>query len=99
MPKKITIDEFVLKSNKVHNNKYDYSKSVYVCSRTPLKIMCPIHGEFEKSPYAHVTMKCGCSKCFFSKKRNSTEEFIVRAKKVHGDKYDYSKVLYELPTR
>lgn len=27
-------------------------------------------------------------------KKITTEEFIRRAKKVHGDKYDYSKVKY-----
>ena len=28
-------------------------------------------------------------------KRKTTEEFIEQAKNVHGDKYDYSKVVYE----
>lgn len=27
-------------------------------------------------------------------KRYTTEEFITKAKQVHGDKYDYSRVLY-----
>ena len=27
-------------------------------------------------------------------KKSNTEEFIKKAKKVHGDKYDYSKVNY-----
>ena len=30
-------------------------------------------------------------------KKLSTEEFITRAKEVHGDKYDYSKVEYNQP--
>ena len=28
-------------------------------------------------------------------KKKTTEEFIEQAKNVHGDKYDYSKVVYE----
>lgn len=31
-------------------------------------------------------------------KKLTTKEFIEKAKKVHGDKYDYSKVNYERST-
>ena len=41
----------------------------------------------------------GCRKCKYEKQRASQmmtkEEFIEKAKKVHGDKYDYSKVEYK----
>ena len=35
--------------NKLHNNTYDYSKSVYTKSKGKLIIICPIHGEFTKT--------------------------------------------------
>ena len=31
-------------------------------------------------------------------KRLTTEEFIEKARKIHGDKYDYSKVEYKSAT-
>lgn len=95
MPKRITTNQFIIKANKVHNYKYDYSKSIYVCSRTPVNIICPIHGTFQKTPQDHVVIKCGCSKCFFDKKRNTKEEFIKKAIEKHGNMYDYSKVDYK----
>lgn len=95
MPKKITTDQFIIKANKVHNYKYDYSKSIYVCSRTPVNIVCPIHGTFQKTPQDHAVIKCGCSKCFFDKKRNTKVEFIKKSIEKHGNIYDYSKVNYK----
>ena len=44
--------EFVRKSKEIHNNIYDYSKSVYKNSYTKVKIICnkDDHGEFEQLP-------------------------------------------------
>jgi hypothetical protein len=93
---KYTSDEFIKESKKVHGNKYDYSKAQYEGGRKKLCIICPEHGEFWKLPYEHLNGK-GCPKCVNKKLTNAkstTEEFIKRAKKVHGNKYDYSKVDY-----
>ena len=57
-----------------------------------MEIICPIHGSFWQSPYEHLQGK-GCLKCTGHYKF-TTEEFIERARKVHGDEYDYSKVNY-----
>ena len=97
MPKKITREEFIKRSIEVHGNKYDYSKVEYVNSTTKVCIVCPIHGEFWQRPYSHLT-GYGCDKCAIeyrsSLKTKTTEQFITDARKVHGDKYDYSKVEY-----
>jgi hypothetical protein len=39
----------------VHNNKYDYSKVEYINTNSKVKIICPIHGEFEQTPHNHLT--------------------------------------------
>lgn len=82
---------------KIHNNKYDYSESVYVNSQTKIKIICPIHGEFSQIYNNHRKGR-GCKECskitIHNKKKMSQEEFIRRCKQVHGDRYDYSKVEY-----
>ena len=90
--KKLTTEEFIEQSKKVHNNRYDYSKVNYINNHTKVIIICPVHGEFEQTPSVHLR-GCGCPFCSNNVKL-TTEEFIKRAKEVHGNKYDYSKVNY-----
>jgi hypothetical protein len=62
MRKKITLEEFKERSNKIHNNKYDYSKSVYINAISKLIIICPIHGEFNQKAHSHSSGS-ECPKC------------------------------------
>ena len=57
------IELFIKQSNKVHNNKYDYSKSIYINSFTKMIIICKKHGKFEKNPHNHINSKQGCPNC------------------------------------
>ena len=90
--------DFILKAEDVHNNKYDYSKVNYINSKTKVCIVCPEHGEFWMTPNNHLR-KHGCPKCgkicYIEKRKKNTEEFIKKARQVHGNKYDYSKVEYK----
>ena len=89
---KPTTEDFIRKAKEVHGSKYDYSKVEYVNAATKVCIICPIHGEFWQTPANHL-MGNGCSKC--AGRNITTEDFIEKARKVHGDKYDYSKVEYK----
>ncbi len=99
--KPITKEEFIEKAIIIHNNKYDYSKVEYVNKRTKVCIICPEHGEFWQTPRNHL-LGCGCFRCSqknkslisANKNRTTLGEFIRKAKEIHGDKYDYSKVKY-----
>ncbi len=95
--KKKTTEQFIEEARKIHGDKYDYSKVEYIDSATSICIICPEHGEFWQIPNNHLRGR-GCPKCGeltrISKKISNSEEFIQKAKKVHGDKYDYSKVEY-----
>ena len=84
--------EFIEKSKEIHGDKYDYSKVEYVNSNTKVTIICKIHGEFIQKPNNHLFGK-GCCKCA-GRYQYSTDEFIEKAKEIHEDKYDYSKVEY-----
>lgn len=90
-------NEFIDKVKIIHNNKYDYSKTEYVNKYSKIKIICPIHGEFFTEARYHLS-GYGCQKCGWGKigdsKRDSINTFIDKAKKIHGDKYDYSLVDY-----
>lgn len=63
--KKLTTEEFIEKAEKVHGDRYDYSKVNYTDSKTKVCIICPIHGEFLQSPAKHLQgqgcKQCGCS--------------------------------------
>ena len=95
----LTKEEFIKKACETHGNKYDYSKVDYKDSKTKVCIVCPEdgHGEFLQTPDNH-TQGNGCPKCGqiarSNSKRLSKEEFIKKSRKVHGDKYDYSKTEY-----
>jgi len=87
-------NEFILKSNKIHNNKYDYSKVNYKNAKTKVVIGCPEHGDFKQKPNNHLS-GYGCEKCSISKRLSDTNEFILKSNKIHNNKYDYSKVDYK----
>lgn len=93
MSRKLTIKEFIEKAREVHGNKYDYSKVDYQNQNKKVIIICPIHGEFEQNAGSHLQGR-GCPKCSKPSGKYSTEEFIQKAKEVHGEFYDYSKVDY-----
>ena len=94
--KKVTTESFIKEAKQIHGDKYDYSKVNYINSKTKVCIICPIHGEFWQIPSAHTSGQ-GCPKCKkykIGKNKYNTDIFIKKAKEVHGDKYDYSKVNY-----
>lgn len=91
---RLNTSSFIEKSKSIHGNRYDYSKVNYVNNKTPVVITCPIHGDFLQEPRTHLSGG-GCASCYNDKQRHTTDKFIQRAKEIHGDKYDYSKVIYK----
>ena len=51
---KITLCEFIKRSQKTHNNKYDYSKVFFNNTEDKVCIICPEHGEFFQTPHSHL---------------------------------------------
>ena len=84
-------DHFIEQCNKLYNNKYDYSKVNYINNKTKVCIICPIHGTFSMTPHHHLQGR-GCPKC--ANKLVTQDDFIAKARHIHKDKYDYSKVIY-----
>ncbi len=90
-------EQFILRAQKIHENKYDYSKVNYINCYTKIIIGCPEHGEFLQTPDTHaggIGHKAGCSKCAVERRTHTLEGFITRAREIHGDRYDYSKAEY-----
>ncbi len=90
--KRKSTEIFIKKVNKIHKNKYNYSKIDYVNNHTKIQIFCPAHGYFLQNPNSHLK-GFGCPSCSLVKKL-TTETFIEKSKKIHGNKYNYSKVNY-----
>ena len=57
-----TLEQFIEKARKIHGDKYNYSGSEYVNSKTKIKIICPEHGEFWQEPSQHL-LGSGCPMC------------------------------------
>ena len=93
MPRKLTTEDFIIRANKIHNKVYDYSETVYTGIKDKLKIICSNHGEFTQRADHHLT-GFGCSKCS-NCQQHTTESFIEKSKKLHGDKYCYNESRYK----
>lgn len=94
--KRYTTEYFIKKVKTLdHAKDYDYSKTVYVNSKTHIIVTCKEHGDFKITP-GHLLSGEGCPKCRYIKsansKRRSISEVIEESIKIHGDKYDYSLI-------
>lgn len=67
----------IKEANRIHSNKYDYSKSKYTGRHNKTIIICPIHGEFEQEIGSHL-LGCGCPKCNSSKGELKIAEILDR---------------------
>ena len=86
----MTTEHFIEQAVSKHGNKYLYSKTEYRGTKHKVCITCMEHGDFWMLSSNHIKGQ-GCPKCSFTR---TTEDFICKAKKVFGDRYDYSKVEY-----
>ena len=88
------LKNFIEKSNKIHNNFYNYEKVNYVDCKTKIEIICPIHGSFWQRPINHLKgykcKKCACKK----ENKYDNNSFAEKCSKIHNGKYDYSQMNY-----
>lgn len=74
---------FFEKANKVHGDKYDYSKVDYISSYDKVTIICTDHGEFDQLPGNHL--EHGCPKCKTHKKNPIKKEYKINLPKREKD--------------
>lgn len=93
---KLTTSTFIQRATELHNGKYSYPDE-YKGYKTPLTIVCPVHGEFKQTPDGHLH-NGGCVKCGDYKNslrfRLTKEQFVERANQTHNCKYTYEKFEY-----
>lgn len=81
------------------NNKFTYHLDTYNGTENKMVITCPVHGDFNQSPYNHNKGAYGCPKCSKAvqneKVRNCPNNFIKSAKALYGGLYNYSSTDYQ----
>jgi hypothetical protein len=102
MFKPFNSEKFKEKAVTTHNDKYDYSlvkdaeKSAYL----KIEIICREHGVFVQEAGYHLRGS-GCPQCSRARVNSSiskafnADDFIAKAKAIHGSIYDYSRVVNE----
>lgn len=90
---KLSIDEILDRFKLLHENKYTYDFSNYKNVDSIISIKCNKHNYWFKQKVYHHLNGNGCPICNHGIKYNN-EEFIIKAKDIHSETYDYSKVNY-----
>jgi predicted nucleic acid-binding Zn-ribbon protein len=72
-----TIEQFIQKAKNIHNNQYDYSKSIYIGSHSKIEVVCIKHGSFWPTPTNHIDKQSGCPKCKSSKGEKFIAEYLT----------------------
>ena len=91
---------FIKKAIKVHNNKYDYTRSIYSLSGNPIEIFCKKHEKlFLQKPNEHLQGHgcpiCAKEKISIASASLTTKTVRQRCQDIWGDTYDYSKTVWE----
>lgn len=88
-----TQEDFLSESRELWGDRWDYSESIFITMKTHVLIKCKEHGEtFKQTPEGHLTGKVGCLAC--NGMRMDLPQFLIRAEKVWGDRWDYSDTSY-----
>ena len=97
--KALTTEEFIDRAKCILGDNYDFTKTKYLKNNLKVIITCKIHGDFLVIPNNVLEHSSGCPDCKGEKisesKKDTKQQFIEKAKKVHGDKYNYSLVDYK----
>ncbi len=95
---RLTTDQWVARARKRWGDRFDYSLVQYIDRSTSVEIICPIHGPIWVSPEYHVRNiegNTGCTQCGIhnrnSSRRMTFDEFLRRAREIHGDKFAYDE--------
>ena len=91
---RIDTNEFIKRSKAKYGDTYDYSLVDYKDKDKSVNIICKVHGVFPITPRlflegSHNNPPHGCPRC-----EGKIKDFVEEAKKIHGDKYDYSESVF-----
>lgn len=93
---KITTEEYITKATMVWGSRWDYSHAVYNGANRKIAIRCPIHDVIcYQNANSHLRGLNPCPMCVGSHRKALTQdEFIDRATKNWGNRFDYTDTRY-----
>jgi len=93
-----TVQYFIKKAKRIHNNKYDYSLVEYINNKTKVKIICLKHGIFVQTPDNHYKGK-GCPVCKESKGEKAIAHYLdnKNIQYIREHRFDNCKNIQALP--
>lgn len=83
------VNKFKQEVKELYGDRYNCDLVDYKNNKTPVILICNEHGEFKKRPDA-ILQGVACKKCSNRTKSNDKEIFIQEAKKIYGEKDDYT---------
>lgn len=92
--KKVNFSNFLSRCAIKFGDRFDYSKVVWVNSKSKLIIICPVHGEFRQTPSNHLKSVYGCTECGTYSLKYTTDEYIKKCSQRHNYKYLYTKTFF-----
>lgn len=97
----LSTEDFLTRATQKWGDRWDYSKTMYKRNDEPFTVVCKEHGEFTTTPASHLRGDHGgCPDCQDGNRGQlTTDEFVGRAKKVWGDRWDYSNTAYVKQTK
>lgn len=95
---KLDINQFINNANAIHKNRYDYSKSIYINSRTKIDIICEKHGIFSQLCNNHLRGH-GCNKCNRSNGEINIENFLDDNEIIYETEFSFNDLRYRYPLR
>lgn len=91
--KSLNQKSLINKFNRIHNNKFDYSKVIYKNLDTDIIVICPIHKDFLVSPKRHLN-GADCWECSYISRRLGNDKFKLKGGALYNNYYIYDKVNY-----
>ena len=89
---RLTTEEFISRCKAKHGERFDYSNTVYTTMKDKVSVRCIEHDlVFDQLPQQHMKGGVGCPQCH-GQTPITVKSFIERARKIHGDQFDYSTV-------
>jgi hypothetical protein len=88
-------DRIIERFREVHGDRYNYEDINPSVQGDVVTLRCSVHGDFTISVVQHFAgagcQKCGMAGCGVL---GTLNDFIARARKVHGNKYNYDRTEY-----
>lgn len=92
-PTSLVRDGFVKRAREMHGEKYSYEQADYKGTGYPVTVTCKQHGSFTLQA-GDLFRGTGCKKCYDEGRILTMEQWLEAAARRHGDRYDYSQVVY-----